>query len=169
MLALLFVAFAVFVRLLPHAWSFTPVGAALLFFGARGSRKLMWLPIVALAASDVFLTKVHYGYPLTPDHYVTWAWYAAILGLGTLLGRNQSPARIFGASLATAISFFVVSNFAVWAVWEMYPKTVAGLMECYTMGLPFFRNEVVSDVLFTAIMFAIPALIASRKPAAQVA
>jgi hypothetical protein len=169
MLAVLFVVLAIAARFLllmvPHLWlNFTPVGASLLFFGARGSRKLLWFPVVALAASDVILTKFHYGYSLTPDHYLTWVWYAAILALGTLLRKNQSGSRIFGASLATAISFFLLSNFAVWMVWDMYPKTVSGLLACYTMALPFFRNEVVSDVLFTAVLFAIPAGIAMLKP-----
>ena len=168
MLAVLFVVIAIAARFLllmvPHVWlNFTPVGASLLFFGARGPRKLRWLPVVALAGSDIILNKFHYGYPVTPDLYITWAWYAAIVGLGVLLGRNQSGLRIFGASLATAISFFLVSNFAVWMVWDMYPKTFTGLIACYTLALPFFRNELVSDVLFTAILFAIPVAIAARR------
>ncbi len=170
MLAVIFVVIAIAVRFLllslPHLWlNLTPVGAALLFFGARGPKRLAWLPLLAFAATDVYLTKVHYGYPLTADQFVTWGWYAAILGLGTLLGKNPARLRIFGASLATAVSFFVISNFAVWAVWEMYPKTFNGLMLCYAAALPFFRNELVSDVLFTAVFFSVPAVIAAMKPA----
>jgi len=167
MLALLFVLFAVAVRLDPsHMMAFTPVGASLLYFGARGPRKLVWLPLTMFAASDVYLTIFYYHYAFSADHYVTWAWYAGILLMGALLRRNVGPLQVFGASLATAFSFFLVSNFAVWAVWAMYPKTVAGLMECYTMGLPFFRREVVSDVLFSAVFFGLPALagvVANRR------
>ena len=170
MLAVLFVVIAIAVRFLllslPHMFlNLTPVGAALLFFGARGSRRLAWLPWLAFVGADIYLTKVHYGYPVTGDQVVSWAWYAAILGLGMLLRRNQTPLRIFGASLATAVSFFLVSNFAVWAVWNLYPKTFNGLMLCYVAALPFFRNELVSDVLFTAILFSVPAVIAALKPA----
>ena len=169
MLAVLFVVIAIAVRFLllalPHMWlNLTPVGAALLFFGARGPKRLAWLPLLAFIGADVYLTRVHYGYPITADAFVTWAWYAAILGLGTLLRRNQSTARIFGASLAAAVSFFLVSNFAVWAVWTMYPKTIDGLMLCYAAAIPFFRNELISDVLFTAVMFSVPAVIAALKP-----
>ena len=164
MLAILFVVIAVAFRLLPHTFSITPVAASLLFFGAKGSKRWAWVPVVLLAASDVYLTKVRYGYPLTADHFVTWAWYAGMIGLGMLLRRNQAPLRIFGASLAAAVSFFLVSNFAVWAVWEMYPKNFGGLMACYVVGLPFFQREVLSNVFFTAVMFAIPAVIAALKP-----
>jgi len=164
MLAIVFVVIAVAFRLLPHTFSVTPVAASLLFFGARGSRKLAWLPVLLLIGSDVYLTTVHYGMSMTPDHYVSFVWYAAMVGLGMLLGKKQTPARIFGASLAAAVSFFLVSNFAVWAVWQMYPKNLAGLMACYAAGLPFFQRELLSDVLFTAMFFAIPAVIAALRP-----
>ncbi len=165
MLAYLFVVFAVVVRFVPHPFSFTPVGAALLFFGARGPRKHAWIPVLLLAGSDVLLTKLVYGYPYTLDHLATIAWYAAVLGMGTLLRKNAKPVRIAGAALATAVSFFVISNFAVWLAWRMYPMTLSGLAACYAAGVPFFRNEVVSDLLFSAVMFSIPALVHLVRPA----
>ena len=57
MLAYLFVVLAVAVRFMPHPWMFTPVVGSLLFFGARGSRRQLWIPFVMLAASDVVLTS----------------------------------------------------------------------------------------------------------------
>jgi hypothetical protein len=156
MLAYLFVLLAVAVRFLPHPLAFTPVAAALLYFGARGSRRQLWVPFALLAASDVVLTKVVYAYPFSWDHFVTWVWYAAILWLGTGLRENSKPLRIAGAALASSVSFFVVSNFAVWAAWSMYPKTLAGLMTCYAAALPFFRRGVEGDLLFTAAMFGLP-------------
>jgi hypothetical protein len=169
MLAYLFVLFAVASRMpfTPHPWNFTPVAAALLYFGARGSRRQLWVPFVLLAASDVILTKLVYNYPFTRDHYVTWAWYAAILWLGTNLRENSSLRdvqdwlRVGGAGLAASVSFFVVSNFAVWAVWgDLYPKTLAGLMTCYVAAIPFFRHTVEGDLIFTAVMFGVPAAVA---------
>jgi hypothetical protein len=156
MLAYLFVLLAVAVRFLPHPLAFTPVTAALLYFGARGSRRQMWVPIALLAASDVVLTRLVYAYPFSWDHFVTWAWYAAILWLGTGLRENAKPLRVAGAALAGSVSFFVVSNFAVWAAWSMYPKTAAGLMTCYAAALPFFRRGLEGDLLFTAVMFGLP-------------
>jgi hypothetical protein len=171
MLAYLFVIFAVLSRMpfMPHPWNFTPVAASLLYFGARGSRRQLWVPFALLAASDVILTKFVYSYQFSWDHFVTWAWYAAILWLGSQLRENSNWLRIAGAALASSISFFVVSNFAVWACWNMYPKTLSGLMTCYAAGLPFFRRGIAGDMLFTAAMFGLPALAAliarsMRKP-----
>jgi len=159
MLAYLFVLLAIAVRFLPHPLAFTPVAASLLFFGARGSRRQLWIPLALLAASDVILTKFVYAYPFSWDHYITWVWYAGILLLGTRLGQNSKPLRIAGAAVASSVSFFLLSNFAVWACWNMYPKNMGGLMTSYVVGLPYFRRELVGDLLFTAAMFATPVAI----------
>lgn len=167
MLAFLFLIFAVAVRFLPHPLAFTPVAAALLFFGARASRRYMWAPLALLAVSDVVLTKFVYAYPFSWDHFVTWAWYAAILWLGTNLRQNASVLRVGAAAMASSVSFFLLSNFAVWAAWNMYPKTFDGLMTSYVLGLPFFRQGVQGDLLFTGLFFATPILMRalSGKPA----
>lgn len=164
MLAYLFVVLAVVFRFVSVPVSFAPVGAALLFFGARGPRRHAWIPVLLLAGADFVLTKFIYTYPYTLDHVVTIAWYAVVLLLGTLLRENARPARIAGAALAMSIGFFLVSNFAVWMVWNMYPHNVSGLMACYVAALPFFRHQFISDMVFTAVMFSLPALLARVRP-----
>jgi hypothetical protein len=161
MLAYLFVLIAVAVRFLPHPLAFTPVGASLLFFGARAPRRQMWIPLSLFAASDVILTTLVYRYTFSWDHFVTWAWYAGMLLLGTTLRQNAGAIRIMASALAGSIAFFLVSNFAVWAAWDMYPKNFAGLLTCYDAGLPFFRRSLEGDLLFTAVLFATPLLLHS--------
>lgn len=159
MLAYVFILFAIVFRFLPHPMAFTPVAAALLFFGSRGPRGQLWVPLALLAASDVILTTLYYRYPFSWDHFVTWAFYAGMLWLGTTLKQNAGAIRILVSALAGSVSFFLISNFAVWAAWNMYPRTVAGLLTCYDAGIPFFRHGVAGDLLFTAAMFATPVLI----------
>jgi hypothetical protein len=156
MLPYLFVVFAVLFRFMPHQYGFAPVVASLLFFGAHQSRKRMWIPVMLLIASDILLNKFVYAYPLAADQYITWVWYGAIALLGTTLQKNPSWLRILGTALASSVSFFLISNFGVWAVYNMYPKTLQGLMICYEVGLPFFRRAFEGDMLFTAAMFATP-------------
>lgn len=169
MLAYLFVLLAIAVRflpfagplnVLPHAWHFTPLAASLLFFGARGSRRQMWIPVVLFAGTDVVLTKFIYAYPVTWDLLVTWGWYAAILWLGTNLREKSGFWRVVGAAATSSVSFFLVSNLAAWAVLrDMYPRTFDGLMASYAAGLPFFRGTATSDLLFSLGMFGTPVLI----------
>lgn len=169
MLAYVFVLLAIAVRflpfagplnVLPHAWHFTPLAASLLYFGARGSRRQMWIPLVLLAATDVVLTKFIYAYTLSWDELIIWGWYAAIILLGTSLREKSGFWRVGGAALASSVSFFLISNFAVWAVWNgMYPHTFAGLTACYIAAIPFFRGTVESDLFFSVAFFGMPALV----------
>jgi uncharacterized protein DUF6580 len=167
MLAYLFVLFAILLRFLPHPFAFMtsswwifapPVAGALLFFGARGSKRQSWLPLVLLAGSDLVLNRFVYHYPFTADQLIVWVWYAAMLWMGTGLA-DFKPVRIAGAAVAGPVSFFVLSNFAVWLSGTMYPRTLAGLEHCFTLAIPFFRNQFASDMIFTAAMFGIGALV----------
>lgn len=156
MLAYLFIILAVAVRLLPHPWHLTPLGAALLFFGAKRPAREWVAPLLLLASTDVYLTTVHYRMRVGVDHLVTWAWYVAAMAIGYALVRKVEPLRVVGASLASAISFFVVSNFATWLFQNMYPKTLAGLIQCYTLAIPFFRGTFASDLIYTPVLFSVP-------------
>jgi len=158
-IAVRFLPFAGPINILPHAWHFTPLAASLLFFGARGSRRQMWVPLVLLVATDLVLTRFIWAYPFTWDILVTWAWYAAILWLGTNLREKAGFWRVVGAAVTSSVSFFVISNFAVWAAWGMYPRTFSGLTACYAAGLPFFRGTVASDLFFSLAMFGTPVLV----------
>jgi len=168
MLAYLFVLLAIAVRFLPfagplnflpHAWHFTPVAASLLFFGARGSKRQMWVPVALFAAADIILNKLIYSYALSWDLLVTFAWYAAIVWLGTNLRQKSRPVRVIGAALTSSVSFFLISNFAVWAAWpQMYPRGLHGLMLSYAAGVPFFRGTMESDLFFSIAFFSVPVL-----------
>src|SRR5436189_5727656 len=100
MFAVLFVVLAVATRFLPFhmgytpVWNFTPVGAALLFFGAKQSRKHMWFPLLLLALSDLALNRFVYHYPITWETFVSTGWYAAALLIGSLLKDKVTPLRV---------------------------------------------------------------------------
>jgi hypothetical protein len=167
MLAYLFIIVALLFRWLNvsglpiHLLNFTPVAAALLFFGARQPRTRIWIPVGLLALSDVLL-NFHYGYKFTADFFVTIAWYAAIAWLGNaLLNKEARPLRIGAASLVASVSFFLISNFMVWVVWDMYAKNFGGLLACYAAALPFFRNTVTGDLVFSAVFFGAAYLLKS--------
>jgi hypothetical protein len=168
MFSYLFVLAAVFTRILPHPWwSFTAVGASLLVFGARRSPKLFFLPVLALAATDYYLTVFAYNFSFhLQDYLVTWAWYLGACGIGyACLRKRVSAGRVVGASLASSTSFFLASNFAVWMGFGGYPHTLGGLAACYVAGLPFYRNDAIATTLLTSAVFGIP--IVARRMAEE--
>ncbi len=73
------------------------------------------------------------------------------------------------------IAFFLITNFAVWAVGPMYPHTFGGLITCYVAGAAFIQYEgqtyhfllsqIGGDLFYTALLFGGLALAESRWPA----
>ena len=164
MLAFLVLILAAFSRLLPHAmhgvgYNFTAVGAGLLFFGSRRPRWQAVIAAVVMALMDIYLTKVVYGFEFHVRSYlVTWAWYAAVCLMGSTLLRKVTVLRVVAGVLASSTSFFLLSNFAVWAGSTMYPHSAAGLTSCYIAGLPFYANDLLSTAIVSAVLFGLPAL-----------
>ena len=62
--------------------------------------------------------------------------------------------------MIASLQFFLVTNFGVWLMWSMYPHTPTGLLGCYEAGLPFFRNQLVGDLGFAAVLFGLHAWLA---------
>ncbi len=165
MLAYLILVLAALSRLLPHAlhgtgMNITAVGAGLLFFGARRPRLEAVVGAVVMAVTDVYLTRVVYGYPFHPRSYlVTWCWYAAAALIGSSLLRRVTALRVIAVVFASATSFFLLSNFMVWfGSHRLYPHTVSGLEACYAAALPFYRNDLLSTGCFCAVLFGLPVL-----------
>ena len=152
-------------RLLPHPPNFAPIAAIGLFAGALLDRRAAWLvPFAALLLSDLVLGFYH---PVSL--FWNYGGFAACLLIGAgLLGRTRTLPRFVGATLASSLAFFALSNFGMWAS-GYYPRTAAGFAECYVAALPFFRNTLLSDVLYTAALFGGWALLrsATRRPATE--
>ena len=108
-----------FTRVLPHAgwWNFTAVTGGLLYFGARRPWREMLVPLAALIATDYYLTIFVYHYSFRWQGYViTWMWYLAAMALGSILLRKRTTfARGAAGALLGPTSFFLVSNYGVWA------------------------------------------------------
>jgi hypothetical protein len=172
MVAYLLLLVAVLSRVLPHAgwWNFTAVGGALLYFGARRARWEMVFPLAALIATDYYLTVYAYRYSFHWQGYVpTWVWYGMAMALGMiLLKAKTSVVRVGAGALLGPTSFWIVSNFAVWAIpGSQYPHTLGGLGACFVAGLPFYRNDLISTGLFCAVVFGVPALVRRMNLAPQ--
>ena len=163
MVAYLLLLVAVLTRVLPHAgWlNFTAVGGALLYFGARRPWREMLVPLAVLAATDYFLTVFTYHYAFQWAIYLpTWAWYVMAMALGQiLLSARTTFVRVAAATLLGPTSFFVVSNYAVWAAGFMYPHTLAGLEACFVAAIPFYRNDLASTAIVLGVTFGVPALV----------
>jgi hypothetical protein len=144
-------------RLVPHPPDFSPIAAIALFGGATfaNKRAAFLVPLAALFLSDLVLGF----YAITP---VVYGAFAIIACLGLWLRRRRTVGRIAGAAIAGAFLFFALTNLGVWAISGWYPKTPAGLIECYAAAIPFFRNTLLSNLLYATLLFGGLALTENR-------
>ena len=134
-------------RLVPHPWNATPTMALALFAGTYLNRRsALLLPLAIVAASDALL-----GWHAT----VPFTWGAFLLTglLAWWIRESPSAGRIFTGAVAGSGLFFLVSNFGVWVVGGLYPRTMTGLRECYVAAIPFFRSALAGDLVYTAALF----------------
>jgi len=138
---ILFIAVAAIFRLLPHLPNATPITAMALFSGVYFNNKkyAFIIPLLAMFLSDLFL-----GFSM-----ITLFVYAAFILVG-YIGITSKKMNI-KTILISSISFFIITNFGVWLIG--YPKTLNGLLECYTLAIPFFRNSLIGDFFFAGVMY----------------
>jgi hypothetical protein len=147
--AIFLVLIGVSLRLLPNAPNFAPIAAIALFSGVYLSRKTaLVLPLAAMAVSDIFL-----GYYEPKLMVAVYGSFLLSVVLGFWLKNHKRWPLILGGSLAGSLMFFFITNLAVWAFTPWYSKTLAGIIQCYEMALPFFRNTLIADLFYAVLFF----------------
>jgi len=143
-------------RLVPHPPNFTPIAAMALFGGVYfASRKAtFFVPLGAMYLSDLFLGFFIYDYGWFYGSLpFVYGSFVMIVCLGQLIRRRCTPLTIGGAALTGSVLFFIVTNFGVWFAGHVYPNTWEGLVACYVVAIPFFRNTLAGDAFYTIALF----------------
>ena len=142
--------------------NFSPMAALCLCGAAFLPRRLaVALPLAALFGTDIILNS-YFGFPLfTVEFLGKTIAFAAVAGLGWMLRKNARASVILPAVLGGSFFFYLTTNTASWLYEPGYAKTAAGWIQALTTGLPgyaptwtFYRNTLVSDLLFAAIFLA---------------
>jgi hypothetical protein len=180
-------------RLAPHPWNFTPVGAIALFAGAmvRDRRLAFPFPLLVMFATDAiigfnklsplvyasFLLSVLIGREVIGARFSLPAQAGASLRAKrdcsatqeepTLNPKTHSLPRIAAATFLGSLQFFLITNFGVWAFLDTYPRTAPGLAACYLAGLPLFWNTLAGDATYTALLFGAFAMAEHLAPSVR--
>lgn len=135
-------------RLSAHAWNFTIIGGLSVFCGAFFSRK--WIPVVIVFTSLMISDLVIGFHSQMPAVYLG---FALMILVGALLKPRPSRLSLTAGAALGSFLFFIVSNFFVWFEGSMYLQTWSGLVDCYAMAIPFYRNQLVADFISTFVLF----------------
>jgi len=158
-----------------YPWNFSPMTACCLF-GAAYLANRTWaylLPIAVLFAGDLGIWAFRPEYAFHEGTLVVYGSFVLIAILGTKLRERRTLGMVWGLGIAGECLFFLITNFAIWLSANpetavppfVYTKDVAGLLQCYTMALPFFGKSLASTLFFTTVLFS-PYLYRERKAAA---
>jgi len=150
-------------RLLPHPPNFAPIGGMALFGAAYYTRRA-WayaIPIISMWISDLILNNVVYAEFF--DKFVwfysgslfTYAAFALIVLMGTFTLKKVRITRLLFSALGASVIFYLISNFGVWFSGTMYPKDISGLTACYAAGIPFFKNTLLGDLVYSTALFGV--------------
>ena len=143
-LVLCIIVIGIMTRLLPHPPNFTPILSFALLSGVYSKNNLgIFIPISIMLLSDMILGS-----------HGTIIWVYSSLFVIYLIGyyfiNNISFKNVLLGSLVGSFLFFVLTNLGVWFIG--YPKTIEGLIACYVAAIPFYKNTLLSTVLYTSII-----------------
>ena len=121
---------------------------------------LAWLPLATLAATDVVLNVFYYHVSVWDIRFFANALTiaAVILLARRFFHRRDAWIKLAGGGVAGALLFYLVTNVVSWWCDPGYSKTLAGLVQALTTGLPgypstltFLFNTLLSGGLFTGL------------------
>ena len=140
-LLMAFVLIAILSRLIPHLPNFTAVTATALFAGRHFKNKALAfaVPLSVMILSDIIL-----GF-----YTISWFVYASF-AMVVFIGQWSQKMNVLTV-LSSSLAFFIISNFGVWLLG--YPLTIEGIIACYTAAIPFFRNALLGDLFYAAVLF----------------
>lgn len=156
MLALMVLMIAT--RLIPHPFNFSPLGGVALFSAAVMGRKWVAfaIPFLLFLVSDLAINTLVYANEYSIFYegwYFQYIAYGLIIFVGSGLFQKLNLGRILGGALMASVIFFLVSNFGSWVSLPMYSKDWVGLQAAFIAGLPFLKNTVTSNILYTCLLF----------------
>ncbi|MDR3619095.1 MAG: hypothetical protein P4L85_07070 [Paludisphaera borealis] len=168
--AIALIAVTILYRLSPHPWNLVPMGAVSLYAGAKLPLRWAWtVPIAALVLSDMMidfgLGGAYFANHLVAEYHIysriaVYGAFALTTLIGPLANRPKvGPALLPVLSLAASGLLFLTSNFAVWAEGLLYPMNLSGLLACYVAAIPFFDKTLLADLIGTAVLFSLGALV----------
>jgi hypothetical protein len=160
--SIIFSIAAIVGRFVVHLPNFTPIGALALFAGFYLPRRYaLVLPLAVMFVCDLFI-----GFYNPLVMLVVYTSFAAVTYLAGMISTKKDAFVIGGATLAGSLFFFLTTNVAVWAFTDYYAHSVAGLLSCLAMGLPFLKYAMVGDIFWSTVFFGSYAYFVLRQPRA---
>ena len=144
----------VFSRIIPHPPNFTPIIAVAMVSGYFFRNIYLSLAVlfISMILADAFI-----GF----YNNIIFVYLALLLiaFIFYKIKKKVNFKNLLFYGFGSSAIFFIISNFGVWLLGSPginnipYEKSIAGLIQCYYLAIPFFGNT-----FFSTLIFAYPAI-----------
>ena len=141
--------FLIISRLIPHPPNFTPILATAIL-APQIFTKNIYMPIILIILA-MFISDLLIG--LHSFLIFTYLPLIIIVFLSSLFKEFKTSLVIM--TISAPLIFFIISNFGVWTLGDLYAKDLGGLLQCYTLALPFLQNSYAGTIVFMIAYFLI--------------
>jgi hypothetical protein len=150
-IAVSFIIVGIVGRLFPHVPNITPITAIALFSTTYLSlRYSVAIFVITMLVADIFI-----GFYQWQVMFAVYGCFLLTACIGLVVRRWRTLGTLVVGTVSSSVLFFLITNWAVWQFSPMYPHTPQGLLESYTMAIPFFRNMLAGDLFYTGLFFGI--------------
>lgn len=145
------VLFGILMRFVPHMPNATPIAAiAIVSSLYLGKKWAIILPVAVLLLSDVMIGM--YDWRIMLSVYGSFV----LIGCISWVCKKYNSFLSIGASvISSSLIFFLITNSAVWLFSPWYEKTISGLFYSFELGIPFLRNMLIGDIVYSVTLIAV--------------
>lgn len=140
-------------RLWQPEYNLTPLAALTLFGSLIFAQRWLVaiLPLTILTISNVWLPE----YNSRVEMIVIYGCFLIPIAFHGWLREKYTFAKLALIGGLPSLMFFVITNGVVWIIRRgiAFDDSLAGLTECYTVALPFYRWMLAGDVFYVVALF----------------
>ena len=135
-------------RFIPHPPNFTPIISMAILSGFALKN---FKHSILLILSTMFITDIFLGFH--KNMLFVYSSLYLITAISFKFSHKLNFKNLILYCLLSSICFFIFTNFGVWFFGNLYEKNFSGLIECYIMAIPFFKNTIISTIIFSYSTF----------------
>ena len=137
-----------FSRLIPHPPNFTPLitVAIMSSYFFKNIYLSFFVILISMVLGDIFIgfyNNMFFVY--LSLLLISYTFFKII--------KKMNYKNLFVYALIGSLIFYLISNFGVWILGNLYDKNFNGLIECYIMAIPFLKNTIISTIFYSYLIY----------------
>jgi hypothetical protein len=147
---------------IPLGFSIFPTFCLMLGWAMPSRRVTFFAVLVSTFLADIMISFLK-GYPILGYwSFFTYTGFLLMAFKGKKLFNHYVDSPLFFRILESLVGvtilsfiFWIWTNFGSWLFEPSYPKNITGIIQCYTMALPFLGKSLLSNAICVGLLLSI--------------